>query len=98
MIRVTMQRMGYRAVAMIIWLTAAVAGASSLVTIQSASDQTNFIPQIIAAIALLFMGFERFAHRDIDSPPREEISTWLLLLLMVAIFLVIGLVYNKIGT
>jgi FtsH-binding integral membrane protein len=93
MVRIPVQRIGYRAVALIIWSTAAVAGASALVALQSTSDETMPIRPIIASLGLIVMGFAMFSRRG-GSPSRDEVFTWLIVLLVAIVLLIIGLVYH----
>jgi hypothetical protein len=94
MVRIPVQRIGYRAVALIIWSTAAVAGASALVALQSTSDETMPIRPIIASLGLIVMGFAMFSRRGVGSPSRDEVFTWLIVLLVAIVLLIVRLVYH----
>lgn len=92
--RITISTLGYRAVAMIIWATAALAGVSAILAIDSASDISTSARPVIACLALFTIGAVAFSRRDTNLPSREEIFMWLTVLLVAAVLVAISAVYR----
>lgn len=94
--RMSIPKLGYGAVAILVWSTACVAATLALIAFEPAADQTKYLLPVIASAGLILIGCVMFSLRNVAVPPRHEVVVWLMLLVMATYLLATGLIYRLI--